>query len=101
MENVDRIIKSKTLMKTLSVFKEAGYGLTQIILDASLCGIPQKRKRFFLIGHQVDRDNFLHEMLLRDLSKKEMTVRDYLSDEFGTEFFTVIQGLMRGEVYSV
>ena len=87
MENVDRIVKSKTLMRTLSVFKEAGYGLTQIILDASLCGVPQKRKRFFLIGHQGDSDDFLYDMLLRDISKREMTVRDYLDDELGTEFF--------------
>lgn len=47
MENVDRIIKSKTLPKALSMFRDAGYGLSQIILDASLCGVPQKRKRFF------------------------------------------------------
>lgn len=37
MENVDRIIRSCTLSKTLTLFKSYGYGLPQVILDASLC----------------------------------------------------------------
>ena len=32
MENVDRILKSKTLPKAISLFKEAGYGLSQAVL---------------------------------------------------------------------
>jgi len=50
MENVDRILKSSTLPKAIKLFKDTGYALTQVVLDASLCGVPQKRKRFFLIG---------------------------------------------------
>lgn len=87
MENVDRIIKSATLQKSLALFRNSGYGLTQVILDASLCGVPQKRKRFFLIGHYGDNDNFLLESLQKCLSDKETTVRDYLGGELGTEFF--------------
>ena len=37
MENVERIRKSKTLSKTINLFKTHNFGLTQIILDASLC----------------------------------------------------------------
>lgn len=44
MENVERIIKSEILPKAIQIFKEAGYGLSQVVLDASLCGVPQKRK---------------------------------------------------------
>ncbi len=87
MENVDRIIKSQTLIQAILLFKKAGYGLTQIILDASLCGVPQKRKRFFLIGHNGDQDDFLYEILQRDLSTRSMTIREYLGNELGTEFF--------------
>ncbi len=47
MENVDRFVKSYTLSKTLELFSRFRYGLTQVILDASLCGVPQNRKRFF------------------------------------------------------
>ncbi len=87
MENVDRILKSQTLPKAINIFKSSGYGLSQVVLDASLCGVPQKRKRFFLIGHMGDNDDFLTESLYSDLSSKSTTIRDYLGDEFHTEYY--------------
>lgn len=60
MENVDRILKSQTLPKAIDIFKSLGYGLSQVVLDASLCGVPQKRKRFFLIGHLGGNDDFFN-----------------------------------------
>ena len=87
MENVDRILKSKTLPKALSLFKATGYGLSQVILDASRCGVPQKRKRFFLIGHINDTDNFLTASLYADLSSKSTTIREYLGNEFQIEYY--------------
>jgi DNA (cytosine-5)-methyltransferase 1 len=50
MENVDRIIKSKAWETAKMVLKSGGYGLTEKILDASFCGCPQIRKRFFCVG---------------------------------------------------
>ena len=50
MENVDRAQKSHAYAFARETFKEAGYGLTEVVLDASYCGVPQKRKRFFCIG---------------------------------------------------
>lgn len=47
MENVDRITKTQKLIEAKEIFKSAGYGLTQQVLDASYCGVPQRRKRFF------------------------------------------------------
>ena len=87
MENVDRILKSETLPKALKMFKNAGYGLTQVVLDASLCGTPQKRKRFFLIGELGGRDNAIKKIILKDLAAKNMTIRDYLGREFGTDYY--------------
>lgn len=87
MENVDRIVKSNTLPKALKRFKETNYGLTQIVLDASRCGVPQKRKRFFLIGELNGKDDFLLKTLIEHQTKKNMTIRDYLGDEFGTDYY--------------
>ncbi len=87
MENVDRILKSKTLPKAIEIFENAGYGLTKIVLDASLCGVPQKRKRFFLIGEMNGVDNFLYNDLIINQSAENMTIYDYLGNEFGTEFY--------------
>lgn len=87
MENVDRIVKSVTLPKAIKKYKDANYGLTQVVLDASLCGAPQKRKRFFLIGELNGVDNFLEKSLIDGQAKKNMTIHDYLGDEFKTEFY--------------
>lgn len=87
MENVSRIIKTNKLIEAKQIFKQAGYGLTQQILDASFCGVPQKRKRFFLIGKQNEQDGFLDSFIIANLAKKPMTVRDYLGNALGIEYY--------------
>lgn len=80
MENVDRAQKSDAYATARAIFKKAGYGLTEIVLDASYCGVPQKRKRFFCIGSMGYPDGFLENHLREKLQKKPTTLRDY----FGT-----------------
>ncbi len=87
MENVERITKSVTLPKALKIFKAAGYGLSYQILDASRCGVPQLRKRFFLVGLISARDSFLDDYLSDYLTEKPMTVFDYLGHELGIEYY--------------
>lgn len=87
MENVSRIIKTNKLIEAKRIFKQAGYGLTQQVLDASLCGVPQKRKRFFLIGKLNEQDGFLDSFIIENLAKKPMTVRDYLGDSLGIKYY--------------
>ena len=87
MENVDRIVKSETLPKAIEKYKKVGYGLTKVILDASKCGTPQKRKRYFLIGELNGIDGFLEKRLLGGLTENSMSIYDYLGTEFGTEFY--------------
>ena len=87
MENVYNIERMPILPKAIAIFKAAGYGLTQRVLDASLCGVPQKRMRFVLVGHMGDEDGFLGPALDGGLSKKPMTLHDYLGDTLGTEFY--------------
>lgn len=87
MENVDRILKSNTLPKCIVELKEKKYGLTQVVLDSSLYGVPQKRKRYFLIGELNGEDNFLQEYLLKKSTGKSMTIRDYLGDELGVDYY--------------
>jgi DNA (cytosine-5)-methyltransferase 1 len=67
MENVDRAQKSGAYATARAVFKSAGYGLTETILDASLCGVPQKRKRFFCIGSLGAEDGFLSDYITTNL----------------------------------
>ncbi|MBQ9555563.1 MAG: DNA cytosine methyltransferase [Muribaculaceae bacterium] len=87
MENVDRIVKTQKLVEAREIFKRAGYGLTQHVLDASYCGVPQKRKRFFLVGKMNAEDDFLLPYLNRGLAHKPMTMRDYFGDSLGIEYY--------------
>jgi len=87
MENVYNIEKSPIFEKVINRFKSAGYGITKRVWDASYMGVPQMRKRYFVIGKINEKDDFLMESLLSRLSKKQTTVRDYLGNSLGTDFY--------------
>lgn len=87
MENVPRIGKSEILVEAKSVLKTVGYGLTETVLDASLCQVPQSRKRFFLVGHLQSPDNFLESYLNKNQSAKPMTVFEHLGENLEVEFY--------------
>ena len=87
MENVDRAQKSRAYAAARRIFKDAGYGLSERVLLASRCGVPQRRKRFFCIGVLGGQDGALDAYLEAGLSDAEMTVRDYLGDALDTEFY--------------
>ena len=86
-ENVYNIERFRTLPQMKKILSDAGYGLSSMVLDASRCGAPQKRQRFFLVGRLNAADGFLDEFLRGGLSKKQMTVRDYLGDSLHTQFY--------------
>lgn len=102
MENVPRIRVSDIYKNIYNIFKENGYGLTEKILDASLCGVPQKRKRLFLIGCLGAEDNFLSDILDAGLSKKPMSIHDYLGDSLGVEYyFRIPRSYSRRAIFSI
>ena len=77
MENVYNIEKSPIFEEVLTIFKLAGYGITKHVWDASYMGVPQMRRRCFVIGKLGEKDDFLLDKLLSGLSKERMTVRKY------------------------
>jgi DNA (cytosine-5)-methyltransferase 1 len=87
MENVYNIEKSPVFEKVLTIFKSAGYGITKKVWDASYMGVPQMRKRYFVIGKLGAQDDFLLDDLLKNLSDRPMTIRDYLGDKLGTDYY--------------
>ena len=87
MENVYNIERMPVLPKAAKIIKNAGYGITTKVLDASYCGVPQARKRFFMIGHISDEDGFLDDILSKNLSDHKMTVYEYLGDSLETEYY--------------
>lgn len=87
MENVYNIERMPILPKAKKILKKAGYGITIRILNASHCGVPQARRRFFMIGLLGAKDDFLGRSLDLAQSKVQMTVRDYLGDSLNTQFY--------------
>lgn len=101
-ENVPRARLSKVFKQARGRLKQAGYGVTEALLNASLCGVPQTRKRFFLIGCLDERDGFLDDALSSGLSDKPMTMRDYFGDELGVDYyFRVPTNYSRRGIFSV
>lgn len=91
MENVATIRNTESFRKVISNFRNAGYGLTQKILNAAYCGVPQTRKRMFVIGGLDEQDDFLlqelEQRLLRTSSPPESfagTAGDFSDGRFGT-----------------
>ncbi len=102
MENVATIRRAKAFQKAIQNFKQAGYGLTVKILNAAYCGVPQTRKRMFIIGALGLQDDFLLGELERDLSSKPMSIRDYLGDKLGIDYyFRVPTNYNRRGIFSV
>jgi DNA (cytosine-5)-methyltransferase 1 len=87
MENVHRIVKSQTLKTLYSLLDNAGYWYFPIVLDASYCGVPQARKRYFLYGSRTHKMSPIQDILNDMLSEKPMTLRDYFGEELGIEAY--------------
>jgi DNA (cytosine-5)-methyltransferase 1 len=87
MENVDRIEKSQTFSRAKKILRNHGYGLTEKILNACYCGVPQMRKRLFLIGKIEENEQFLNQAIERNQSPKPMTIFDYLGSNLNLEYY--------------
>jgi DNA (cytosine-5)-methyltransferase 1 len=102
MENVSTIRTSNTLKEAKQIFINANYGLTEIVLNASNCGVPQDRKRYFLVGELGGVENFLNKTIEKNVSKTKLTVREYLGTTFNTEFYyRHPRSYMRRAIYSI
>lgn len=86
-ENVYNIERFPTLPQLKEVLMNAGYGISTRILDASLCGVPQKRKRFFLVGKLNAKNGFFDDAFVANMSAVPMTVKDYLGETLHTQFY--------------
>ena len=87
MENVARASESEAYRKARKLFIDGGYGLTEIVLDASHCNVPQKRSRFFCIGSLNHGDGFLSTILKAKQTVLPLSVRDYYAEKkYNLEF---------------
>lgn len=103
MENVARAEGAAVFKRALKVMQNAGYAVDKIVLDASLCGVPQKRKRLITIGA---KSKALTESVMASLvanqAKEAMTVREWFGDRLGTDtYYRHPRSYARRGVFSV
>lgn len=106
MENVERAAKSQRLQIARDILRQAGYGLTERILDASLCGVPQKRKRLFVIGELGAPNDFMGNYLTGNLASQPLSVRQYFTQCLGRElevehYYRHPRNYSRRAIYSI
>lgn len=77
MENVDMAVKSKKYQEAIEIFRSAGYGMTMEILNSSFYGVPQIRKRTFLIGQLGGQDNAVSPYMKTKLTPNGVNVREH------------------------
>jgi DNA (cytosine-5)-methyltransferase 1 len=87
MENVELIAKAEVFREAKILLGQKGYALNQVVLDASLCGVPQSRKRLFLVGQLGGIAHALEPVLQAGLNNIPMTLHDYFGDSLGLEFY--------------
>ena len=87
LENVQRITKNHILTEISEQFRMNGYGLSGVVLNASLCNVPQSRSRFFLVGELDGKQNALVKLFNANLSNRPMTIRDYLGDRLNLQYY--------------
>lgn len=88
MENVPRAVSSAAFNRAISRLKNAAYCVKYKILDASLCGVPQRRKRLFTIGTlNAEVTDGIFEWIDANQSDRAMTVREWFGSRLGTETY--------------
>lgn len=87
MENVARAQHAAAFHRAIDTMRDAGYGITAQVLNASLYGVPQNRKRLITVGFLgANQDDSFREVLLAGASDHPMTMREYFGDSLGTEY---------------
>lgn len=81
MENVVQAEKSKAWLEAKAILQNSGYGFTECKIDASYYGVPQSRKRLFIIGRLGERDGFLTSAIKAVKSEKQTVISDILGNE--------------------
>lgn len=103
MENVPQAIKAESYQKALNTIKNAGYFVDTVVLDASKCGVPQRRKRLFALAFK-DKDvlDRVMNLLVSEQDNVSMTVRDYFGDSLEFEhYYNPPRSYARRGVFSV
>ena len=77
MENVTQAQKSEAWAEARAMLKRAGYGLSESQINAAYYGVPQSRRRLFVVGRLGEKDGFLQSAIAEKASAAPMTLRQF------------------------
>lgn len=72
--------KGKFAVEVEEKLKELGYKTNSTVLNAADFGVPQDRKRFFIVGHRKEKGGIKFDFETIPKVKKKVTVNEALSD---------------------
>lgn len=84
MENVPQARLSKSYKYMRDLLEHKGYRFKEHLLDASLCGVPQSRKRIFVFGWNENEETIgdkFSNWIESNQSETKLTVKDYLKSD--------------------
>jgi len=90
MENVPQARLSQAYKAMHQTLHSSGYEFREYVLNASRCGVPQSRRRFFVFGWRDGGNTTgakFDEWILESQSPKPLTVKDYLGKDIDVEFY--------------
>lgn len=83
MENVEGLKsmnRGEYLKKLIYGFNEIDYKVKYKVLDSANYGVPQKRRRIFLIGNRINKNNYFPIKEYGKNEKKDLFNGDFLKD---------------------
>ena len=72
--------KGKFAIEVEEELKALGYETNSTVLNSSDFGVPQDRKRFFIVGHRKEKGGIKFDFETMPKVKKKVTVNEALSD---------------------
>ena len=89
MENVPLARRSRAWSAALDILRGNNYLIHEVILNAGLCGVPQRRKRLFGIAWKgaPEKAGELSKFYTDNLADEELSVSEYLGGELDVEHY--------------
>ncbi|MCV3769087.1 DNA cytosine methyltransferase [Rhizobium sp. TRM95796] len=100
IENVAPMLRSKSWADAKKILKDAGYGLSISTVNASNFGVPQARKRVFVIGRIGEADGFMEAAVEAAASPQQTTLREVLAEEAPDHIYSHARYPNRRSVFS-
>ncbi|MEO9789717.1 MAG: DNA (cytosine-5-)-methyltransferase [Aurantimonas coralicida] len=83
MENVPQAARSAAWAAARELLVRAGYGLSEMVVDASRYGVGQSRRRLLVVGRLGEAHGFIVSAIRAAASERPTTIRDILGGEVG------------------